>query len=143
MIGWLTHGNGNLVGYQHRYVFAQTFCPCKFQNLMAFGSKANAEWWRRQGGNGCENIWIFRQFDNRGLITVFLQFLVAAVFDFIVCNGCNGNKDILFMDMAVNCLIHGFCADSLFGMSQACWQGRLNLTVNQRDFRSGSTARAR
>ena len=47
------------------------------------------------------------------------------------------------MDMAVNCLIHGFCADSLFGMSQACWQGRLNLTVNQRDFRSGSTAGTR
>ena len=110
---------------------------------MAFRSKADAEWWRRQGGNGCENVRIFRQFDNRGLIAVFLQFLVAAVFDFIVCNGCDGNKDILRMDMAMNCLIHGFCADSLFGMSQACWQDRLNLTVNQRDFCSGSTAGTR
>ena len=87
---------------------------------MAFRSKADAEWWGRQGGNGCENIRIFRQFDNRGLIAVFLQFLVTAVFDFIVSNGCDRDKDILFMDMAVNCLIHGFCADSLFGMSQTC-----------------------
>lgn len=70
---------------------------------MAFRSKADAEWWRRQGGNGCENIRIFRQFDNWGLIAVFFQFLVAAVFDFIVCNGCDRNKDILFMDMAVDC----------------------------------------
>ena len=87
---------------------------------MAFGSEADAERRRRQGGNGCENVWIFRQFDNRRLIAIFFQFLVAAVFDFIVGNGCNGNKDILFMNMAMNCLIHGFCADSLFGLSQAC-----------------------
>ena len=84
---------------------------------MAFCSKADTKWWRRQGGNGCENVRIFRQFDNRGLIAVFLQFLVAAVFDFIVCNGCDGNKDILFRNMAMNRLIHGFCADSLFRMS--------------------------
>ena len=87
---------------------------------MAFRCKADTERWGRQGGYGCENVWIFRQFDNRGLIAVFLQFFVAAIFDFLVCNGCDGNKDILRMDMAVNCLIHGFCADRLFRMSQAC-----------------------
>lgn len=70
---------------------------------MAFGSEADAEWWRRQGGYGCENIRIFCQLDNRRLIAVFLQFLVAAVFDFIVGNGCDRDKDILFMDMAVDC----------------------------------------
>ena len=143
VVGGFAHGFAHQVGHQQRHVFADAFGAGMVEQVMAFGGKAHTERRIVEHAHAGQDVRVFSKLDDGRHTDLFLDFLLTAVFDFVIGHGGHRNKHVLVGNVLVHGAVHRFGADGFDAVRHAIGQSGLYLAIHQSDFGTCAAASAR